>query len=300
MLQKIVYVILGISIALVFMPKGVSEYRGSRQPEVLGTTTLGVLRINSAPELASNMPVPGLSAKSAFAFDLSSGTILYTWNFDEELPVASLTKLMTGLVTVRSISTDPIVEIKKTDINVVGSNMGLIPGEKITVLNLLRGLLISSSNDAAQVLADFVGGNQEKFVELMNNEAARMGLNSTHFDNAVGWDSDNNYSTAHDLSILAQEFMKHDLLSDIVRNRELEVASIDNKFKHKLTTTNKLLLENPMVTGIKTGFTSQAKGNLVIRAGSRGQEVVTIVLGSDNREEDSRKLLDWIFQVYRW
>lgn len=282
------------------MPRGVKEYRGSLQSTVLGTMTRGLSDLNSAPELASNLEVPNLTAKAAFAFDLSSGSILYASNFDERLPIASLTKLMTALVVVKLSSADALVEVNRNDMVVVGSSMGLVPGEKITVLNLLRGLLISSSNDAGRVLGSFIGGDQENFMRLMNEEAGRMGLNSTHFGNAVGWDSDDNYSTAQDLSILVKEFIKHNLLSETVKIQELEVASVDNKFRHQLTTTNKLLLEDASVSGIKTGFTQQAKGNLIIRSGSAGQEVITIVLGSDNREEDTRKLLDWIFRVYRW
>jgi D-alanyl-D-alanine carboxypeptidase len=178
--------------------------------------------------------------------------------------------------------------------------MGLVPGEKIKVADLLSGMLIPSSNDAALTLADYVAGTPEKFVELMNHKTKQLNLASTNFNNPVGWDSEENYSTALDLSKVVVEFLKRPGLSNIVKTKEVDVSSVDGKFVHQLRSTNKLLMEDPSVTGIKTGFTSQAKGSLILRARRGNGEIVTIVLGSDNREEDSRKLLEWIFQAYRW
>lgn len=301
MLNKIIYVILGISIGLVFVPHPVSDFRGLGQPQVLGLATKNSEPVLApSPELALSVKSPDISARAAFAFDLASGSILYAKSFDEELPIASLTKLITAIIVDESASLDAVVEVKKTDVNVVGSNMGLVPGEKIKVIDLLRGMLIPSSNDAALTLANFVSGSPEKFVERMNEKARELNLTSTNFNNPVGWDSEENYSTALDLSKVVAEFLKHPTLSEIVKTKETNISSVDHVFTHQLRTTNKLLLEDQSISGIKTGFTSHAKGSLILRVRRGGGEIVTIVLGSDNREDDSHKLLEWVFQVYRW
>jgi serine-type D-Ala-D-Ala carboxypeptidase (penicillin-binding protein 5/6) len=250
--------------------------------------------------MAANVPVPSITAKAALAYDLKSGSILYTYNFDEKLPIASLTKLMTALVVIRSSDIDSFVIIKKSDINVVGSSSGLVEGESVRVKDLLRAMLISSSNDAALALANYVGGSEERFVAMMNDQARLLGLVNTHFSNPVGWDIEENFSNALDLSKIVNAFIQSRVLSEIVQTRETEIKSEDNRYTHKLTSTNKLLLENPTVIGIKTGFTTKALGNLIIRDVRGEQDVVTIVLGSENREEDTQKLLDWLFSVYRW
>lgn len=300
MLNKIRYTVLGIIIALIFFPHASKEQRIQKESRVLGTAIQKPLKINISPEFAGNLSPPDLSAKAALAFDPNSDSILYVLNFDDQLPIASLTKLMTALVVRNSVSLDASVVVRKADTKVVGNSLGLVASETVRVLDLLRALLISSSNDAALALASYVAGSTDKFVELMNQQAAQLNLNATHFGNPAGWDSDDSYSSTRDLAKLVKVFLKDPVLSEIVSVKETEIFSLDRKYSHKLTSTNKLLLDDPSILGIKTGFTSKALGNLIIRA-KRGQaEVVTIVLGSQNREEDTKKLLDWIFKVYRW
>ncbi|MBI2355644.1 MAG: D-alanyl-D-alanine carboxypeptidase [Candidatus Doudnabacteria bacterium] len=296
MLQKIVYTIFGVAIALLFFPRAARDSNQQNQLTVLGLSTGSY---PASPELASSVTPPNLSSKAAMAYDLDSGTILFTQNFDEQLPIASLTKLMTAMVAAKNSQLDEAVMVKHSDVKVVGSSMGLVPGERISVRDLLYGVLISSSNDASLALANHKSPTEE-FIAAMNEEAKRLNLQSTKFSNPVGWDYADNYSTAHDLSLLVNEFLKYEELSRIVRIKEAELRSLDGKYSHKLTTTNKLLIDNDAVTGIKTGFTSQAKGNLVLRIENHGRSIITIILGSDDREGDSKKLLDWITQVYRW
>lgn len=296
MLQKILYIILGISIAVLIMPRSAQDLRHESGLNVLGVKTTSSF---ASPEFVGNVNPPQLTARAGFAYDLASGTILFTRNLDEKLPVASLTKLVTALVVVKNLKLDDVAVIGRGSINLVGSSMGLVTGEKITVQNLLYGLLITSSNDAALALANHASTPQE-FTAMMNKESQTLNLHSTSFSNPVGWDNADNYSTAHDLSVIINEFLKFPILSQIVSLKEAEVSSVDKRYTHKLTTTNKLLLENKSVTGIKTGFTSQAKGNLILRVENNDQTVITTILGSDDREGDSQKLLDWIDSVYRW
>ncbi len=260
--------------------------------------------INPAPEFLNSPVTPELTAKAAYAFDVNSGTILYTSNFDEALPIASLSKLMTALLVLEKRDLNSIMVVTKEDTTVIGTNMGLLAEERIKVLNVLKGMLISSSNDAAKSLARTTSVTEQRFVSLMNERALALGMTQTRFTNPTGLDGldniDNNYSSAFDLSLLLTELNKHEIFSEIVKTREEEVTSTNNYIVHRLHTTNKLMLENPEVVGIKTGFTSLAKGNLIIHQNHNGTEIVTIVLGSDNREEDTKKLIEWIFNAYRW
>ncbi|MEJ0021174.1 MAG: serine hydrolase [Candidatus Doudnabacteria bacterium] len=302
MLNKILYTTLGISLALIFFPHPAKE--AVKTPVVAGISTQAADNaLKTAPEMAVNLSQPQLTARAALAYDLDSGTVLYSNNLDEKLPIASLTKLMTALTVVNHVGPNAVVTIIKADETPIGSTVGLVEGEKITVSDLLAAMLIPSGNDAALALANFVAGTPEKFAEMMNQEATDLNLANTHFSNPVGWDtfdSQANFSNSLDLIKIVQEFLKHDELRKIVGTRQASVSSLDGKYVHQLLTTNKLLLDDPEVTGIKTGFTSKAMGNLIILDNHGGNQIVTVVLGSDNREADTQKLLDWVFAVYKW
>jgi len=299
MLQKIVYTIFGIGLAFIFLPKPIKD--SVKQPSVAGVNTVQTEEaLKPAPEMAVNLSAPILTAKAALAFDLDSGTILYSKNLDENLPIASLTKLMTALVVVKQKNLDDIVTVPWQAQGVPGSTIGLIRGERIRVRDLLSAMLIPSSNDAALALAYSITTDEGKFAELMNNEAKRLGLHSTNFSNPVGWDLGENYSNTLDLIKIVREFLKHPVLSEMVSVKETAIMSEDRKWVHQLRSTNRLLMEDPNVIGIKTGFTSKALGNLIILTKNQSNRIVTIVLGSDAREEDSQKLLDWAVRAYRW
>lgn len=302
MYKKVVLGVALVSAMAVSLPHKIWQAKPV-DPQIAGISTVGAGGEDkqfAAPEFLSNIQPPQVSAKAALAIDLNTGTNLYSWNFDEKLPIASLTKLMTAMVVLDKVNKDSVVTVEKSDLNTECVCMGLVTGEQITVENLLKGMLIPSSNDAAQVLARFVAGDNGKFEDLMNQKAERMNLTSTHFSTPVGLDSSDNYSTTLDLSKIVQEFLKYDLLSKIVDTKSADVTSTDGKIVHHLHTTNKLLLENPEVVGVKTGFTSQAQGNLIIKIKHGPAEVLTVVLNTPNREEDTQKLIDWVFKAYRW
>lgn len=268
--------------------------------QVLGRSREKISDTTAAPELAAIVENPAITARSALAYDFNSGSILYTYNFDHRVPIASLTKLLTALIIAESGKIDDVVEVKEEDIRVIGPNTGLVIGERIKASELLKAMLIASHNDSARTLSRHVSGTMEHFVELMNARADELGMHSTHFTNPIGFDDPNHYSTAQDLTLLVQEFMSDDRLSEIVRMKEIEIFSQNMPFAHKVKTTNKLLLEDSAVVGIKTGYTTEAKGNLAIRSIEGDADVITIVLGSDDREGDTRKILEWIRTVYRW
>lgn len=284
-----------------FLPSFAKEKTQTNNPQVLGLqTSFTESTIKPTPEFANLKPLPTLTARSVLAYDLNSGSVLYSNNFDEKVPIASLTKIMTALVAFDELKFNQIVRIKKENIQIIGSNMGLVPEEQISVENLFKGMLVSSSNDAAKALAVAAAGTEMQFVSQMNARAARLGLNSTHFMNPAGLDSEDHYSTAYDLLKLTEEFLKNKTLSNLSTIKETEVKSFNGEITHRLKTTNKLMLENDNIAGVKTGFTSLAKGNLIIRLKGGSNEILTIVLGSDNREEDTKLLLEWILSVYKW
>lgn len=300
MLNKIIYTILGFGVAFIFFPKVSTEK--TIEPIVSGVTTSQqqVTHVNAAPEPVSEILPPEISAKSALAIDLDSETLLYSKDSSINLPIASLTKLMTALVVVKNTDFNDAVIVDAKHINTVGINIGLIPGEQLTVDSLLQAMLIPSSNDAALILANHISESPELFAVLMNDEAKHLGLTASYYANPVGWDTSGGYSNTLDQVKVLQEFLSNPRLAEISKTKEATITSLDGMYSHKLTTTNKLLLENPEITGVKTGFTTKALGNLIITSQKGNKRVATIVLGSVNREEDSRKILDWVYQVYRW
>jgi serine-type D-Ala-D-Ala carboxypeptidase (penicillin-binding protein 5/6) len=195
---------------------------------------------------------------------------------------------------------DEVVEIKDLDVRVIGANAGLVPGERIRASYLMKSMLVASHNDSTLALARHFGGSHARFVALMNDKAESLGMNDTKFANPIGFDDALHYSSAHDLVKLVERFNSQQGLSEAVKVKEVEIWSEDKLLSHKVRTTNKLLLEDESVVGIKTGYTTEAKGNLMTRTIRDGADVVTIILGSDDREGDSRKIINWVYSVYRW
>lgn len=283
-----------------FTPNWEDQIKQLDKLQVLGETREKISDVNAAPELANILDNPNITARSALAYDFSSGSILFTYNFDTRVPIASLTKLLTAIVIYESGEYNETVVVTEEDIRVIGPNTGLVKDEQVLVSELLKSMLIASHNDSTRALARHTAGDLDRFVELMNAKADELGMHSSHFTNPIGFDDPNHYSTAQDLALLVQKFMSIDELSSLVKMKEAEVKPLNLSFTHKVKTTNKLLLEDPTVIGIKTGYTTEAKGNLAIRSVNGKADVVTIVLGSDDREGDTRKILDWIRTVYRW
>ncbi len=247
-----------------------------------------------------------LSARAVLVKDRNSGVVLYEANSQEAVPVASLTKLMTAIVVHQRASLDDIVEITPQDTKTPEYRIELLPGEKIRVQALLEAMLVSSANDAAEALAQFVGGTTNLFVQEMNDEAKALGMNNTNFTNPVGFDDPNHYASAADLSILVGEFMRYPDLLEMVRLKSATVASVNGQYQHQLGTTNKLMLAHEDVVGLKTGYTSEAKGNLILLVntsddiGPSSDGYYSIILGSSNREAESEKVMSWVKENYKW
>jgi D-alanyl-D-alanine carboxypeptidase len=246
-----------------------------------------------------------LNAKAAVVLDRKSGEILYEKAGQEKLPMASLTKLMTALVSLESkINLNDTVIIKSNSVEVEGLDINLEVGEKIKISDLLFGTLIASGNDAAQAIAEYTSGNIEDFVSQMNKKAAELGLYNTHYVGVTGLDVDGHYSSARDSALLADYAFDNPELAPIVEIKEYEFTTDAGK-THHFKNTNLLLRDDyPKVRGGKTGFTDNAGYCLInLAADEKNNQIITVVLGekeNGDQFQDTKALIDWTFKNYKW
>ncbi len=247
---------------------------------------------------------PEIFAKSAivlnFRNDRKDNTLLQK-NIDQVLPIASLTKLMTAIVAIENYDPETVIIISKDAIETDGTNGGLINDEKLKVKDLLYIMLVESSNDAAMSLAkDNPQMTYDEFILKMNDKAKELGLKNTSFVEPVGLDS-YNQSTVAEIAILAEYAFKSPLLAEILKTPETTIYSIDKSVIHKITSTNKLLGKIPQLIGGKTGYTNEAGGCLMtISKIYNDNYLITVVLGSTQREIDTEKLIDWTQTAWIW
>ncbi len=251
------------------------------------------------PVLGSSVSYPEFSAQGIIALDITSGTSLYEKNPDLALLPASTTKIMTALVALKHYPLNQTLRVGK-EAFIDGQKMNLVFGEEISVENLLYGLLMSSANDAAEVLAANYPNGREEFVKAMNKEAQALSLKNTNFTNPTGLDERGHYSTARDLVRLSEVAMRGAFFSEIVGTKEKVVSSVDGKIKHSLTNINALLGNVEGVKGVKTGWTENARENLVTFIERDGRRILIALLGSQDRFAETRALIDWIFKNYKW
>lgn len=250
------------------------------------------------PPISRDLPPPILSARAILIRDVKSDTTLYHKDSNVRLPIASTTKVMTAMVASEYFKLDSVLEVGDSA-GIDGASVGLMKGEKITFNSLLLGMLLNSGNDAAFTIAENYPGGLGNFVLAMNQKVARMKLPNTHFDNPAGFDSPTHFSSANDLARITQEAIKDQTLAKIFSTKETEVLSFDSKYRHKLSNLNILLSEVHGVLGVKTGYTREAKENLITLV-NRGSEVIVVVLGSDDRFSDSKALIEWTYNNFVW
>lgn len=239
-----------------------------------------------------------ITAEGIVVYDLESATTMYGRNTDVLLSPASTTKIMTALVALEHYDLDDVVTV--TTVANSGATMGLVPGEQITVENLLYGALIQSGNDAAWAIAEHFGGGVEKFVEAMNEKAADLHLASTRFTNPVGFDDPGHKMSATDLTRLGAFALTNKTIAKMVAIPQITISDITHTHFHPLTNVNALLGKIPGVAGIKTGWTEEAGENLVTLVERNGRRVIVVVLKSQNRFADTEQLINWIFANYEW
>ncbi len=245
----------------------------------------------------SAQPLPQLYAKSALAMNLDTGDIFYTKNPQMELPMASITKIMTILVTLDHNKPSDLFTVSSEAASVGENSMGVLAGEKYTVNELLYGILMQSGNDAAETLAENVAGTKKNFVEQMNNKAQELGMFHTHYTNPTGLEGDGHmYTTAEDLAIITKYTLdKYPWLLDISKNIDYTLPANQNHHEVILSSELDLVRTYPGTIGFKGGFTDEAMYCIVSVTQDQGQRMVAIVLGSTNRRVDAVKLLDYSF-----
>lgn len=239
-------------------------------------------------------PVRGaeVSARCAVMMDADSGRVLYEKNADTRSLIASTTKIMTALVVCEQCNVLDRVEIMPEAVGIEGSSMYLKAGEVLTIQELLYGLMLHSGNDAAVALAIYCGGTVEGFVQLMNDEARRLGLKDTHFENPNGLDDEHHYSTARDLAKLTIAAMKNPIFSKTVSTKSVRSGD------RYLTNHNKLLWRCDGVDGVKTGYTKAAGRILVSTAKRDGRRLVVVTIHDPDDWRDHANLLELGFSQF--
>jgi len=248
-------------------------------------------------------PGPELAAKSVMILDQDSGRVLYAKNPDARLPIASLTKIMTALVVLDKYQNnlDMPIQVSSIAAEATGSRMYLYKNERLTALDLLKGLLIQSANDAATVFATEIADDPSSFVRAMNSKAQEMGLINTHFTNDIGFDEADHYSTARDIAEMTRVALNNEIFAEIVAIDKTTVYDITGRLSHSLNNTNELIGRFKNVIGVKTGTTDEAGESLVASAvGSSGQRVIAVLLNSPDRFREGKEALDWALRAYSW
>jgi D-alanyl-D-alanine carboxypeptidase (penicillin-binding protein 5/6) len=247
---------------------------------------------------SSAQAAPRVDARAYLVENAATGEVLLSRGAERRLPIASITKLMTVLVTLEHARPDDLVTVGPDASSVGESTVHLRPGEQLTVRDLIEAALIQSANDAANALADHVGeGDRARFVELMNEKARAFGLRDTRFVRPDGLDVEGHYSNARDVTTLARAAMRSPLVREIVVRRTDTIAG-----GRRLHTWNDLLASFPGLIGVKTGHTSSAGWCQVAAARGRGVTIYATVLGSRTRagrNEDLAELLAWGVSRYR-
>lgn len=239
--------------------------------------------------------LPEVSAKQAVLMEQSSGRVLFEKNADEPASIASITKIMTAIIAIESGMMDEEVKVSRNAIYTEGSSIYLEQGEKISLTDLVYGLMLRSGNDAAVAIAEYVGGSEEGFVYLMNEKAKWLGMENTHFDNPHGLDSDTHYASAYDMAVLMQYAMENPIFREISGTKHFKPESRSYDWQNK----NKLLtMFYTYCTGGKTGFTKQTGRTLITTAEKNGTELIAVTLDAPDDWRDHISMFEWGFNQF--
>ena len=265
------------------------------------------LYVNAAQH--ENITDLGLKSKSAILMEASTGDILYEQNSDEKLPPASITKIMTLLLIYEAerdgkIKWDDKVTVSQHAASMGGSQVFLEEGETQTAADMTKCIAIASANDAAVAMAEYIGGSEDGFVELMNSRAKELGMDNTEFKNACGLDTEGHITTAKDIALMSKELIKN--FPDITKYTTTWQDTINHTTRKGttefgLTNTNKLIRWYDGATGLKTGSTGNAKYCLSATADKNGMELIAVIMAApDNKSRLSEaiKLLDYGYANY--
>lgn len=291
MSKKIIFICFFIIISLCFTTCFADELNTE---ELVDTDMEDILSVSS-----NSVQEPNLNSRSAVVFDRFSKEVLFGKAENTKRPMASTTKIMTAIVVLEKGNLKDVVEVSKKAASVGGSRLGLKAGEKISVHDLLYGLMLVSGNDAAVALAEYIAGSVEEFANYMNEKASQLNLVNTHFVTPHGLDQAEHYTTAYELAKIADYALNNKKFSEIVSTKYYTV-NINGNSKN-LSNTNELLGNLEGVNGVKTGFTNGANRCLVTSVKRGNMNIITVVLGADTkkfRTSDSVKLIQYAYQNY--
>lgn len=268
----------------------------------IGALLAALCMVTLLPVQAAAVELP-LTSRAALLMEKTTGQILFAQNEHEKLEPASVTKIMTLLLTMDAIDSgalayDDVVTVSANAAGMGGSQVFLAEGEQITVEELLKCVCVSSGNDAAVALAEKVAGVTELFVEQMNNRARGLGMDDTHFVNPTGLTAEGHVTSAHDIALMSRELLtKHPdirsfttIWTDSIRNGTFDLAN-----------TNKLIRRYDGATGLKTGYTASAGYCISATAEREGMELIAVVMKgetADKRNADAKALLNYGFSAY--
>ncbi|RBQ28551.1 D-alanyl-D-alanine carboxypeptidase family protein [Aliarcobacter vitoriensis] len=229
--------------------------------------------------------------------DLNKKQLIFQKDANQKLSPASLTKIMTSIIAIESGKMDKVVTITKEMKNVEPTIMNFKVGEKFYLRDLVNAAMIKSANDAANAIAIYLGnGNKQKFVNMMNAKAKKLGMLNTNFQNPCGFDAPTHKSTASDLLKLTEYAIKNKTFNTIVKKENYTFQAINTKRTYKMHTSNKLLPKEKYMVGVKTGYTSKAGPCLIARAKDGKKDILLVMLNSQNRWENTKLALDTVLK----
>jgi len=290
LLRGVFSFLLALSICVATVPApAVAASRPTDSVDGVSVSQLGAVR----------KATPDVSMRAGVLVD-SDGRVLWSRQPDSRRAMASITKIMTAVVALESSSLTETVDVTSAALRVGESTSFLRQGDRLTMQDMLEALLVKSGNDAAEAIAIHVSGSTDAFVDKMNRKAVALGLSDTHFKNAHGLDAPGHKTTARDLAVLSRYAMSKPAFKSIVGKKQVTIGT--GRRKETLPNTNVLINNYEGVTGIKTGYTSDA-GYCVVGSAERNDiGLYAVVLGTQNessRFRDARELLDWGFAHYR-
>lgn len=266
-------------------------------------------------EKVTKFPEP--RAKAAMLVDMKGNNIVYQLNQDEKMYPASLTKIMTAIIALEKGNLSDTLTVTDTaleDITYLHSRIDLKVGEEMTLESMLTALLVSSANDAANVIAEYIAGDITGFVAMMNEKAQELGMKNTHFANPHGFHDDNHYTTAYDIFLMTREALKNTKFAELIKIKTTKLPATNISKIRTISTTNHLISRYrntfhyyPYANGVKTGNTDEAGNCLVATAEKNGVSLMSIVLGCENADQnenaysfvDTKAMFEYIFENYK-
>lgn len=246
-----------------------------------------------------NVRALSVSAKAAVVINGDTGEVIFEKNSHAKLSMASTTKIMTALLLCEYGNFQKEITVTSEMLRVEGSSMGLLSGDKVTLHDLLYGLMLSSGNDAANVIAFAVAGSKEKFVKMMNKKAQELKLTSTSFETPSGLDGENHYTTAYELALLTKYAMQNEEFCKAVSSQKATLNYGNPPYRRTLTNHNKLLKQYEGAVGVKTGFTKKSGRCLVSSAKRDGKFVIAVTLNAPSDWQDHKLMLDLGFSAIK-